>query len=108
MKFKEKKREFYYWMGGIHALGFIIVALIIVAALAQILWLLPYAVIVMGLIAVGVLPLPGRKAMLRTVKGWLGINVIGMKIDALAKYLKVNFMHIPEHYECQKILKRSK
>lgn len=101
--FDRKKKEFHYWMGGMHTLAFMMAAVLIFAALTQLLWLIPWVFIVLGLIAIGVLPLPGRNAMLRTMKRWLGVDVVNMKLNAVATYLKVSFLHIPEHYECEKL-----
>lgn len=32
----------------------------------------------------------------------------GMKVQAIADYLKVKFLHIPEHYKCEPINKKAK
>lgn len=40
-----------------------------------------------------------KEAILRIT----GIRIINMKLQALAAFLKVQFVHVPEHYECEKI-----
>jgi len=34
-----------------------------------------------------------------------GIRIINMKLSALAEYLKIRFIHVPEHYKCEEINK---
>ena len=39
--------------------------------------------------------------MLKYAGKLLGLGVIGMKLDAVARHLKVKFKHVPERYECE-------
>jgi hypothetical protein len=41
--------------------------------------------------------------MVAWVKEKLGLRAIAMKLEALATHLKLRFVHVPEHYECQKV-----
>lgn len=43
--------------------------------------------------------------MKRIVFKVFGIDLVNMKVNALAEYLKIKFVHIPEHYKCEKITK---
>jgi len=36
-----------------------------------------------------------------TIKRLLGITAMSMKMDALAKHLKIRFKLVPEHYKCE-------
>ena len=46
------------------------------------------------------------KIMINAIKSALGIKKINMKLQAVAEYLKVKFVHVPEHYECHELKKR--
>lgn len=46
---------------------------------------------------------PWRKSMKALFSKLLGWNVTRMKVDAIANYLKVRFLLVPEHYECEDI-----
>jgi hypothetical protein len=39
--------------------------------------------------------------IMKAIKNLLGLNVLKMKLDAMAKHLKLKFTHIPEHYKCE-------
>jgi len=38
--------------------------------------------------------------MEKWIKRVFGIKIINMKLEALAKYVGIEFKHIPEHYSC--------
>lgn len=65
-------------------------------------------VIIAGAVIIGLAPIltpiiiKGEKTMLKLLGDYLGVRTISMKLDAVANYLKVKFIHIPEHYECKK------
>lgn len=42
----------------------------------------------------------GSKMIARFLKDFLGIRIGEMKTQALADHLKVDFKHVPEHFEC--------
>ena len=42
------------------------------------------------------------------LKKALGIRVVAMKCQALAEFLKVDFLFVPEHYRCVKRKRESK
>ncbi len=43
------------------------------------------------------------KIMKEAFMKYTGIRTINMKLQALTDYLKVKFIHVPEHYECEEI-----
>lgn len=45
----------------------------------------------------------GDSAMWKIIQRGLGIRKINMKLDALARHLRVRFVHVPEHYKCEEV-----
>lgn len=60
-----------------------------------------------GLLALDILTLEGG-AKMEKIKRLLGLHVVNMKLSAIANYLKVKFVHVPESYRCEEIEKAAK
>lgn len=43
----------------------------------------------------------GDATMWRLIQRGLGIRAINMKLDALARHLRVKLVYVPEHYRCE-------
>lgn len=99
--FRQKKYDFHHNTGVLHGVCLSSVLLIIMGAMnpQQYLWVVPAALILNLLVFFNILPI--RRITMHHIKKYLGINVIEMKMAALANYIKVNFIHVPEHYQCE-------
>lgn len=104
MNIRKRKIEHHYNCGLMVGMCFTASFLLVVVAVKQILWLVA-PIFLFGLLVpiTANLIMKGENAMLTSIKKALGINVINMKLEALAKHLKVKYLHVPEHYECKKI-----
>ncbi len=104
MNFKAKKREHHYNCGLMVGMCFTASFFLILVTVRQTLWLVVPIILFSLLVPfIANLIMKGENAMLTSIKKALGITVINMKLEALAKHLKVKFLHVPEHYECKKI-----
>ena len=103
MNQRKRMMEFEFRMGCLYgALGLYLVlffTLIFSGLYSRIVILFSSYFIIIVLLSI----LGRRDVMFTWLKEWLGIKHITMKMEALASYLKVKFVHVPEHYECQKV-----
>lgn len=49
-----------------------------------------------------------RRLIMEWLKRKLGLHYFGMKLDALAAYVKVKFIHVPEHMRCEPLKKQKR
>ena len=97
---RQERYDAHYYMGIMQGVTVTSVLIIIYAALTQQSWLVPMVFIPIVLASLNTLIF--RRVTMYHIKKVLGINVIEMKMKALADYIKVNFIHVPEHYKCEK------
>jgi len=69
-------------------------------AITEIVWL---ALAVVAILFLGMSTIQENERMKEILLKVTGIRVINMKLQALAEYLKVRFVHVPEHYKCEEI-----
>ena len=97
----EHRKDFYHWMGAMNGITWMLMFFVIYAVLMQMLWIMPLIFGVLILTMFNIFPFR-RNMMKDAILKLTGIRIINMKLPALADYLKVEFIHIPEHYKCEK------
>ena len=95
------RNDFYHRMGAMNGVIWVLMFLVIYIILMKLMWVIPFLLGVVILTMFNVFPFR-RNMMKDLILKLTGIKVINMKLQALAKYLNVDFAHVPEHYKCEK------
>ncbi len=106
---KQKRRDFDALMGASTVIPIIMIGLVIFFISKAMVDAVIFTIIflgVLGLLIHNVIPI--RSISMEMIKRVFGIRVIEMKLVALAKFLKIDYLHVPEHYECMKEVKVKK
>lgn len=105
VRFRERKQVFWHDQGMLTGIALMAVGFVIYGALMQLMWIIPIALVSALVLTLGLGPIvmTRRSFMLTALRRLLGIEKAEMKLQAVAKYLKVKFKHIPEQYECEKL-----
>ena len=100
---RKRKVAHHYNCGLMVGMSFTASFLLIIVAVKQVLWLVaPIFLFGLSVPLTANLIMKGENAMMNSIKKALGINIVNMKLEALARHLKVKFLHVPEHYECER------
>ena len=103
-KHRQRQRDFDALSGAITVIPIIMIGLVIYFVSAHLINAVIFTIIflgVLGLLIHNVIPI--RSISMELIKKVLGIRVVEMKLVAIAKFLKVEYKLIPEHFDCKKI-----
>jgi len=102
---RERKQVFWHDQGMLTGIALAVMGFVIYGALMQLMWIIPIALVSALILTLGLGPIimTRRSFMFTALRRWLGVEAAEMKLQAVAKFLKVKFKHIPEHYECEKL-----
>lgn len=103
-RIRQKMNDFHHETGLLYGIGFTGIFFLLVCALygaVKVVMICMIFGLMIGLIIK--LITKGEGIMGDIIRRALGIREIKMKMQALADYLKVKFIHIPEHYKCKKL-----
>ncbi len=103
----QRQNQFHYEMGLLYGLAFATIVCMVVGALLGFVKFMFFCML-FGMAGVVLIKLiiKGDKIMINTIKNALGITKVNRKLQALAEYLKVKFVHVPEHYECRELIEK--
>lgn len=103
---RQRQNDFHHEMGLFLGIGFTGIFFMLICAFYGAVKIVMICVIFSFMIGLIVkLITKGEGIMGDIIRKALGISQIKMKMQALADYLKVKFIYIPEHYKCEKLKK---
>ncbi len=105
-KHRQRRRDFDALMGIGTFLPIIMIGFVIYFISANLINAVIFTIIFLGILSLligNVIPL--RRITMEMLKKVFGIRTIEMKLSALAKFLKIEYKLVPEHYLCQKVKK---
>lgn len=103
-KHRQRQRDFDALMGIGTFLPIITIGFVIYFVSVNLINAVIFTIIFLGILSLllgNVIPV--RRITMEMIKKIFGITIIEMKLVALAKFLKIDYQHIPEHYDCKKI-----
>jgi hypothetical protein len=105
---RQREKDFHYEMGLVYGMSFATAVCMVVGALFGFVNFTLFCMLfgMTGVLCIKII-IKGDRMMINVIKNALGIKKINMKLQAIAEYLKVKFVHIPEHYECHELEKGS-
>lgn len=104
-KHRQRQRDFDAMMGAGTIIPIIMIGLVIYFVSVHLIQAVIFTIIFLAILSamIGTWCLPVRRISVELLKRVFGLRVMEMKLTALAKFLKIEYKHVPEQYLCEKL-----